>query len=290
MATVAEWIEGARLRSFPNAVSPVLVGAAAAVALGGFRWTESVLALLMAMALIIGVNYANDYSDGIRGTDNERVGPLRLVGSGVATPKSVLLAAVVSFGLAGLLGLLLVVVSGHWWMLLVGAVCIAAAWFYTGGKRPYGYAGLGEIAVFVFFGLVAVLGTTYVQAGTVSWAALAGSVAVGSFSAAVLVANNLRDIPTDREQGKRTLAVKLGDAGTRHLYTVLVVAPFLISALLAFWTSWSWLALLAAFLVVPSWRRVHGGAGGLALIPVLRDTALAMLLWSLGTALALILA
>lgn len=290
MATVEQWIEGARLRTFPNAIAPVLVGAAAAAELGGFNLGESLLALLMSMSLIIGVNFANDYSDGIRGTDADRVGPLRLVGSGVARPRSVLTAAVIAFALAGISGLVLVAVTGRWWMLLVGIGSIAAAWFYTGGKRPYGYAGLGEIAVFVFFGLVAVLGTTYVQAGAISGLAVGCAVAVGAFSSAVLVANNLRDIPTDTEQGKRTLAVQLGDARTRQLYTALAAVPFLISVLLAFTLGWAWIGLAAALLIVPAWRRVHRGAQGLALIPVLRDTALAMLVWSAGTAIALALA
>src|SRR5690606_7074586 len=228
MATVAEWIEGARPRTLPNAIAPVLVGVGAAAQLDAVSWWRSLLALLVAVALIIGVNYANDYSDGVRGTDNERVGPLRLVGSGAASAKAVLGAALGLFLLAALFGLVLVLASGQWWLLLVGASCIAGAWFYTGGSRPYGYAGFGEVAVFVFFGLTAVLGTVYVQAERVSWEALGCALAVGCLSVAVLVANNLRDIPTDREAGKITLAVRLGDRGTRRFYLALVTVPFLV--------------------------------------------------------------
>ena len=289
MATVGEWIEGARPRTLPNAVAPVLAGAGAAAALDAFTWWQSLLALLVALSLIVGVNYANDYSDGVRGTDADRVGPLRLVGAGVAAPKTVLRAALVSFALAAVLGLALVTATGHWWMLLVGAVCIGGAWFYTGGSNPYGYSGFGEIAVFLFFGLVAVLCTVYVQAGTVSLAALACAVAIGAFSAAVLVANNLRDIPTDTETGKRTLAVRLGDPGTRRLYLALIILPFALSVALGFGHPAALLGLLAAGLVLVPVRAMTTGQTGRGLIPVLRDTGLAMLAWAAltGTGLAL---
>ncbi|SDD43833.1 1,4-dihydroxy-2-naphthoate polyprenyltransferase [Actinokineospora iranica] len=283
MATVAEWIEGARVRTLPNSVAPVLVGAGAAGAVGAFSWVRSLLALVVALALQVGVNYANDYSDGVRGTDAERVGPLRLVGSGVAAPGAVKAAAFACFGVGALAGLVLVAVSGHWWLLAVGAVSIAGAWFYTGGKRPYGYSGWGEAAVFLFFGLTAVLGTQYVQAGRVTWLGVAGAVAMGSFSAAVLVANNLRDVPTDRVAGKNTLAVRLGEARTRVLYEVLVAVPFAVTAAAAFVTPWALLGLVAAALVVPAVRRVGGGQTGLGLIPVLKETGLAMLAWAVVT-------
>src|ERR1700755_2712245 len=197
MATVAQWVEGARPRTLPNAIAPVLVGAGAAAAIDHFVWWKSLLALVVSLALIVGVNFANDYSDGVRGTDARRVGPLRLVGSGVARPTLVRTVAFVCFGVAAVSGLVLVAVSGLWWLVAFGAVCIAGAWFYTGGRRPYGYAGFGEIAVFVFFGLAGVLGTLYVQSRRVSGVGIAAAVAVGAFSSAVLVANNLRDIPTD---------------------------------------------------------------------------------------------
>lgn len=285
MATPAQWIEGARPRTLPNAVAPVLFGAAAAGGLDRFSWWQSLLALAVALALIVGVNYANDYSDGVRGTDAERVGPLRLVGSGVAAPAAVRAAAFGCFGMAAAAGLALVAASGHWWLLAVGALCIAGAWCYTGGSKPYGYSGLGEPAVFLFFGLIAVLGTQYVQADTVSLAGLGGAVGIGAFSAAVLVANNLRDIATDPAAGKRTLAVRLGDAGTRTLYLVLVGVPMLIAAALAVRTPLALLGLLALLPVLPAARRVRAGATGLPLVAVLRDTGLAMLLWSALTGL-----
>jgi 1,4-dihydroxy-2-naphthoate octaprenyltransferase len=280
VATAAEWLQGARVRTLPNSVAPVIVGAGAAGAVGGFTWWASLLALVVALSLQVGVNYANDYSDGIRGTDAARVGPLRLVGSGLATPASVRTAAFACFGVAAAAGLALVALTGHWWLIAVGVVCIAGAWFYTGGSRPYGYSGWGEAAVFVFFGLVAVLGTQYVQAGTVTWAGVAGAVALGSFSAAVLVANNLRDVPTDRDTGKRTLAVRLGDGRTRTLYFGLVALPFVVTLVTALAEPWILLALLAAVVVGPAVRIVARSRDGLALIPVLRDTALAMLAWA----------
>ncbi|WP_206790899.1 1,4-dihydroxy-2-naphthoate polyprenyltransferase [Amycolatopsis sp. MtRt-6] len=288
MASLSEWIEGARPRTLPNAVAPVVAGAGAAIALDAFSWWRSALALLVSLSLIVGVNYANDYSDGIRGTDEHRVGPLRLVGSGVAAPKAVLTAALVSLGLAGVLGLLLVALSGRWWLLGMGALCILGAWFYTGGKKPYGYYGFGEIAVFVFFGLAGVLGTVYVQAGRVSWAALACAVAVGCFSTAVLTANNLRDIPTDIESGKRTLATRLGDKGTRRLYLALIAVPYLISLSFVFiGYPTAPVAVLTIGLLLPAVGAVHGGKTGRELIPALRDTGLAMLVWSVVTAVAL---
>ncbi|MET8851191.1 1,4-dihydroxy-2-naphthoate polyprenyltransferase [Amycolatopsis sp. NPDC004625] len=288
MASLSEWIEGARPRTLPNAVAPVVAGVGAAIALDAFSWWRSVLALLVSLSLIVGVNYANDYSDGIRGTDENRVGPLRLVGSKVAAPKAVLTAALVSLGLAGVLGLVLVAVSGHWWLLGMGALCILGAWFYTGGKKPYGYYGFGEIAVFVFFGLAGVLGTVYVQAGRVSWAALACAVVVGCFSTAVLTANNLRDIPTDVESGKRTLATRLGDQGTRRLYLALIAVPYVLSGILQFTThSLAALTVLSAALLPQSVKAILGNATGRDLIPALRDTGLAMLAWAVLAAVGL---
>ena len=280
---------GARVRTLPNSVAPVIVGAGAAGAIDEFNWWASLLALVVSLALQVGVNYANDYSDGIRGTDDARVGPLRLVASGVASASAVKLAAFVCFGVAGVAGLVLVALTGHWWLISVGAVSVAAAWFYTGGPKPYGYAGWGEVAVFVFFGPVAVLGTLYVQTGQVTWLGIAGAVALGSVSAAVLVANNLRDLPTDRESGKITMAVRLGDGRTRALYVVLVVIPFVVTLVMAFAHPWLVLGLLAAALVIPATRTVTSGSNGMALIPVLRDTSLAMLAWAVLTGAALVL-
>ena len=220
MTTAAQWVEGARPRTLPAAVAPVVAGTGAAAAASGAVWWKAVLALGVSLALQVGVNYANDYSDGVRGTDSERVGPLRLVGSGVAAPAAVRRAAWLAFTVAGALGLVLAATSG-WWLVAVGAAAVLAAWLYTGGPRPYGYAGLGELFVFVFFGLVAVCGTTYVQVGRVTGPALVCAVAVGLLACAILVVNNLRDIPTDTTAGKRTLAVRLGDRGTRRLYAAL---------------------------------------------------------------------
>lgn len=286
MASIAQWIEGARPRTLPNAISPVIAGTGAAAWLDSAVWWKALLALLVAVALIIGVNYANDYSDGIRGTDDVRAGPLRLVGARLASPRAVLTAAVVSLAVGAAAGLALAVVSA-WWLVAVGAVCIAGAWLYTGGRKPYGYLGLGEVAVFVFFGLVAVLGTQYTQALRIDWVGVALAVAMGSLSSAVLVANNLRDIPTDSESGKITLAVRLGDARTRMLYQALVAVALLVPLLLIAATPWCAVGLLAAPLALRAARPVRGGQHGRDLIPVLRDTGLTMLVWAVTVAAAL---
>ena len=212
MATPGQWLAGSRPRTLPAAVSPVLAGTAVAAYVAEPVWWRALLAMVVAVAMIIGVNYANDYSDGIRGTDADRVGPMRLVGSGAATPKAVKAAAFAAFGVAAVAGLVLAATTA-WWLVAVGAVCVVAAWYYTGGSTPYGYLGLGEVMVFVFFGLVAVIGTTYVQTGTWEWAALYAGTGIGALACAILVANNLRDIPTDEVAGKITLAVRLGDPG-----------------------------------------------------------------------------
>lgn len=286
VASVAQWVEGARPRTLPNAIAPVIAGTGAAAWLDGAVWWKALLALVVSVALIIGVNYANDYSDGIRGTDDVRVGPLRLVGSRLATPRSVLTAAVASFGVASAAGVALAVSSAPW-LIAVGGLCVAGAWLYTGGSKPYGYLGLGEVAVFVFFGLIAVLGTQYTQAGRVNWVGLALAVAIGSLSSAVLVANNLRDIPTDKGAGKITLAVRLGDARTRLLYQGLLAVALLMTLLLTFATPWCAAGLIALPLAWRAARPVRTGALGRDLIPVLRDTGLTMLAWSVAVALAL---
>ena len=223
----------------------------------------------MSLALQVGVNYANDYSDGIRGTDADRVGPMRLVGSGTATPRAVKTAAFAAFGVAALAGLVLAATTA-WWLVAVGAVCVVAAWFYTGGDKPYGYLGLGEVMVFVFFGLVAVIGTTYVQTETWEWPALYAGIGIGALACAILVANNLRDIPTDTVAGKRTLAVRLGDERTRYLYAFLVlVAAAAVVAVAAATTWWALLGLVFLARAAAPTRAVLGGAAGPALIPVL---------------------
>jgi len=274
VASATQWVEGARPRTLPAAVAPVVAGSGTAAALDGFVGWKALLALVVALSLQVAVNYANDYSDGLRGTDADRVGPLRLVGSGAAPPRAVLGAAVGSFGVAAAAGLVLALTSA-WWLVLVGAAAIAAAWFYTGGSRPYGYNALGEVGVFVFFGLVAVLGTTYVQAGTVDWTSLAAAVAIGALACAILVANNLRDIPTDEIAGKRTLAVVLGSRRARLLYIALVVSAYLMAlAVAAAGAPGVLVVALSLPLAVRAGRVVYGRATGVALIPVLRDTGL----------------
>jgi 1,4-dihydroxy-2-naphthoate octaprenyltransferase len=281
VTTRAEWVAGARPRTLPAAVAPVLAGTGAAAYDGDAVWWKAALALVVSLALQVGVNYANDYSDGIRGTDADRVGPLRLVGSGVATPASVRAAAFAAFGVAALAGLVLAATTA-WWLVAVGAVSVAAAWFYTGGSKPYGYLGLGEVMVFVFFGLVAVLGTQYVQAEEVSLAGGYAAIGIGCLACAILVANNLRDIPSDEAAGKRTVAVRLGDQRTRRLYEYLVVTPLvLVVGIVGATTPWT---LLAAGAVVPAVAAIGivRKAGGRELVPALQLTGLAELVYGLG--------
>jgi 1,4-dihydroxy-2-naphthoate octaprenyltransferase len=280
MATVGQWVEGARPRTLPAALAPVAVGTGVAAAGGSVLWGRAALALVVSLAMQVGVNYANDYSDGIRGTDAERVGPFRLVGSHAASPAAVKGAAFAAFAVAGLAGVALAALSS-WWLLAVGAVAVVAAWFYTGGQRPYGYRGLGELSVFVFFGLVAVTGTAYVQLERVTALAVAASVPVGMLACALLVVNNLRDIPTDRLAGKRTLAVTLGDARTRVLYAALVALPFAAAAGVALRRPAALLALGAAPLTIAPLREVRRGAAGRELIPVLQRTGRLQLAYGL---------
>jgi 1,4-dihydroxy-2-naphthoate octaprenyltransferase len=316
VANLGQWIAGARPRTLPAAIAPVLVGTAIAwyylapelrldtgglgwfaygplddeptafalvpAADAAFTWSEftlrALLALVVALALQVGVNYANDYSDGIRGTDDVRVGPVRLVGQRLASPRSVKLAAFACFGVAAIAGLALVLITQAWWLLLVGAAAILAAWFYTGGPSPYGYAGLGELFVFVFFGLVAVAGTTYVQILRISWLALVAGIAVGALSVAILLVNNLRDIPTDELAGKRTLAVRLGEHGTRAAYSVAVATPFIAAGGMAIGgVPKALLALVALPLALRPTRLVRRGAEGRDLIPALAGTGLLLL-------------
>jgi 1,4-dihydroxy-2-naphthoate polyprenyltransferase len=271
MATPAQWLAGARPRTLPAALSPVLVGTGVAAALDGFRLSAALLALVVALALQVAVNYANDYSDGRRGTDADRVGPMRLVGSGAASPGAVLRAAVLSFGVAALAGLALAALSS-WWLLAVGAVCILAAWTYTGGPIPYGYRALGEVFVFVFFGLVAVVGTTYVQTGTLPGLAFAVAVPVGLLIVAILVVNNLRDLEGDAQVGKRTLAVLLGDRATRLSFAALFVVALLVVVAVGIARPWVLVTLLVVPLGVPPARTVLTGGRGPALIRALAGT------------------
>jgi 1,4-dihydroxy-2-naphthoate octaprenyltransferase len=273
MATPAQWLAGARPRTLPAALAPVLVGTGAAAALDGFRPAPALLALVVALALQVAVNYANDYSDGTRGTDADRVGPMRLVGSGAATPRQVLVAAGLAFLLAAVAGLALAALSS-WWLVAVGAVCIAAAWTYTGGPLPYGYRALGEVFVFVFFGLVAVVGTTFAQTRTLPGLAFAVAVPIGLLSVALLVVNNLRDIAGDTAVGKRTLAVLLGERATRLTYVGLLAVAFAVVVAVGVQRPPVLLALLAVPLAVPPARTVLTGGRGPALIGALQGTGL----------------
>ena len=271
VAEARDWVAGARPRTLPAAIVPVVVGSGVAFGYGRFWPWRAVLALLVALALQVGVNYANDYSDGIRGTDERRVGPVRLVGSGLAKPRQVLAAAAGCFAVACAAGLVLAAVTS-WWLVLLGAAAVAAAWFYTGGSRPYGYRALGEVAVFLFFGVAAVAGTAYVQMGRVAWLALAAAVPIGLLACALLVINNLRDISSDAAAGKRTLAVVLGDHRARLLYTGCVVLPFCAAAAMAAVAPLTLLAFAAAPFAVPPVRLVRAGAAGPRLITALGQT------------------
>jgi len=289
--TAAQWLAGARPRTLPAAVSPVVVGSGLAYFEGGFALLRAALALVVAVALQVGVNYANDYSDGIRGTDSARVGPLRLVGSGLARPARVKTAAFGCFGIAGLAGLVLVWALQQWWLLVVGVACILAAWYYTGGKRPYGYRGLGEVFVFVFFGLVATCGTGYVQLGYISPALAFAGVGVGALACAILVANNLRDIAGDRAVGKRTLATRVGDRRTRLLYLILIAWTAVMIVIVAALTSWwALLGLTGLILTIPAIRIVITGGTGPSLIAVLKATSLTELLVSVSLSAGLVIA
>jgi len=265
------WLAGTRPRTLPAAVVPVLIGSGVALGYSRFSWWRALLALVVALALQVGVNFANDYSDGVRGSDAKRVGPVRLVAAGLASPRQVLWAAFSCFLVAGAAGLFLAAVTA-WWLVAVGLACVAAAWFYTGGPRPYGYHGFGELFVFAFFGIVAVVGTAYVQMERFSWLALAASVPAGLLACALLIVNNLRDINGDTLAGKRTLAVRLGDARSRTTYLVSVLLPFLGAALIGIYRPLALLVALTLPLARIPVRSVRAGASGPALIKALGQT------------------
>ena len=277
------WVLGARPRTLPASAVPVVIGTAVARAGGQVIWWRAVVALVVALALQVGTNYANDYSDGVKGTDVDRVGPTRLVASGLRSAAAVKRAAFVSFGVAGVCGLVLSAYAG-WWLVAVGAACVAAGWFYTGGPRPYGYAGLGELFVFVFFGLVATAGTAYVQLEHLDALSVLAGAASGLFAVALLVVNNLRDIEGDALSGKRTLAVRVGAAPTRMIYSVCMFGPFVATVGMAAWRVGGLVGLVALPLAVMPVRRVLAGASGRDLIDVLGETGKAQL--AFGAALA----
>ncbi|MFT0847433.1 1,4-dihydroxy-2-naphthoate polyprenyltransferase [Actinomycetaceae bacterium L2_0104] len=288
MANVKDWIEGARLRTLPAAIAPVLAGTGIAIWMGEGSYVRAGLAAAIALLFQIGVNFSNDYSDGIRGTDDVRTGPPRLTGGGKASPRTVKLAAFGCFGLGCLAGLVLVALSGTWWLIAVGALAVVAAWFYTGGKRPYGYMGMGEIFVFIFFGLMATAGTTYTQALQVPWQAWLAACSIGFLACALLMVNNIRDIPTDSLSGKNTQAVRLGDEQARLVYDSLIIVPFISALLYVPSLKWTIIFLLPALaLAMFNIARIHGlgnrsPAQGRELIPVLRDTGFLELAYGLG--------
>ena len=271
MAQPRDWLAGTRPRTLPAAVVPVLIGTGVAFGYGRFSAWRAVLALIVALALQIGVNYANDYSDGIRGSDEARVGPARLVAAGLAPPRQVLGAAFGCFFVACAAGLVLAIFTS-WWLILVGAAAVGAAWFYTGGSHPYGYRGLGEVAVFAFFGLAAVAGTAYVQMSALSWLGLIAAVPAGLLSCALLMINNLRDIGTDADVGKRTLAVRLGDLHSRTVYLTCLLAPFAVALAITPARPLAALTLATLPLTFGPIRVVRSGAAGPALIRALGQT------------------
>ena len=286
MTTREQWIAGARPKTLPAAIAPVLVGTAFA----GYNASilHTLLALIVALALQVGVNYANDYSDGIKGTDADRIGPMRLVGSGAATPGSVKKAAFIPFAIAAIAGLILASRTS-WLLIILGAICILAAWTYTGGPKPYGYQALGEVSVFIFFGVVATVGTYYVQTESVSREVLLASFAMGALACAILVLNNLRDLENDKSADKKTLAVVMGDQGTRDLYKWLMFFALAMSVALTFFSFFYLLALLSLPLVSKSVRAVNSGASGTALIDLLAKTGRIQIIYALALSFAALL-
>lgn len=284
MTTAEQWLQGARPKTLYAAIAPVLVGTAFA----GYNalLLHFLLALSVSLSLQIGVNYANDYSDGIRGTDNDRIGPSRITAGGLAKPVQVKSAAFISFSVAAVAGLGLAITTS-WWLIAVGAISIAAAWGYTGGKNPYGYMGLGELFVFIFFGLIATVGTFYVQAEEITGQSILAGTIVGSLACAILVINNIRDRAKDEVAGKLTLAVRLGDKRSRILYTVLVIAPYLLSAGLG--TPWTLLTLLTLPMIISILKALRSGIQGVDLIALLGKTGKLQMLFSLALSLALII-
>lgn len=284
-ARFGDWVEGARVRTLPMAVAPVLIGTGAAIFAAGpgeYHWVRALLCLVTAVSLQIAVNFANDYSDGIRGTDAVRVGPSRLVGSGRAKARTVLAVAFVFFGIAAVAGITLTVLTEYWWLLIVGAASIAAAWFYTGGKRPYGYFALGEVFVFLFFGLVATLGTMFVQVGTLSQEAWLGATGAGLIACSAILVNNLRDRDQDRLVGKRTLSVIIGSTASRVLFIVFLIVPFVLAAWVAFLFPELWFSLFALLAALPACVIVATAQQPRELIVALRLVGITQLLYGIA--------
>lgn len=289
MASLNDWLEGARVRTLPAAVSPVIIGASIAYTEGGFSWVRTLLAAFVALAFQIGVNFSNDYSDGVRGTDDLRQGPPRLTGGGKASAKLVLYVAFAFFGLACVTGLALVALSGQWWLLAAGVLAVLAAWFYTGGRNPYGYMGLGEVFVLIFFGYMATVGTVYTQTGTAPWMAWVAGTGVGLIACALLMVNNIRDIPTDAQAGKHTLALRMGDKTARWVFAGMLIVPLLLCFPFVF-GGWPWTALvfLTAPLAVLTARHVLAGAMGRELIVALKKTGLYELAYAVTLAIGFV--
>ena len=283
MTTREQWIAGARPKTLPAAIAPVLVGTSFA----GYNATflHTLLALIVALALQVGVNYANDYSDGIKGTDADRVGPMRLVGSGAASANAVKKAAFISFFIAALAGLILASRTS-WLLIILGAICIIAAWTYTGGPKPYGYQAMGEVSVFIFFGVVATVGTYYVQTESISREVLLASFAMGALACAILVLNNLRDLPKDDVAGKKTLAVVMGDKSTRDLYKWLMFFALVMSVALSFFSFFYLFALISLPLISKSVRAVNAGASGNSLIGLLAMTGRIQIIYAVALSFA----
>ena len=283
MTTREQWIAGARPKTLPAAIAPVLVGTSFAGYNASFLHT--LLALTVALSLQVGVNYANDYSDGIKGTDADRVGPMRLVGSGAASADAVKKAALISFLIAALAGLILASRTS-WLLVILGAICILAAWTYTGGPKPYGYQAMGEVSVFIFFGVVATVGTYYVQTESISREVFLASFAMGALACAILVLNNLRDLPKDEMAGKKTLAVVMGDKSTRDLYKWLMFFALVMSVALSFFSLFYLLALISLPLISKSVRAVNAGASGNSLIGLLAMTGRIQIIYAVALSFA----
>ena len=289
MATFKDWIEGARVRTLPASISPVVIGAGISAAMGEFSWLLTLLAAGVALFFQIGVNFANDYSDGVRGTDEYRLGPPRLTGGGKATPATVKRAAFSSFALACACGIALVALCGQWWLLAAGAGALLAAWFYTGGKHPYGYAGLGELFVLLFFGYMATVGTVYTQTLKAPLAAWILATGIGLVACALLMVNNIRDIPTDEQAGKRTLAVRLGENRARWSYYGMLAVAVVLASSMYLWGFTVLFGMLAMLVwVVYLSRPVIRGAQGHELLPVLRNTGLFELVYAVAVTAGLV--